>query len=177
MATMEFLADREIYEQVILRLVPSATRYLWVGTADIKDLHVTVGRRDHMVPFLKVIADLLEKGVEVRLLHAKEAGPNFRADFDRYPVLAKSLERMLCPRVHFKCVIADGVRAYMGSANLTGAGMGAKSPLRRNFENGVLTDDPALLTPLSAQFDAVWRGEFCSRCGRRAFCADCPLTD
>ena len=31
------------------------------------------------------------------------------------------MERMLCPRVHFKCVIVDGVKAYFGSANLTGA--------------------------------------------------------
>ena len=50
------------------------------------------------------------------------------------------MERMLCPRVHFKCIIVDGVKAYFGSANLTGAGMGAKSEKKRNFENGVLTD-------------------------------------
>jgi hypothetical protein len=31
------------------------------------------------------------------------------------------MERMLCPRVHFKCVIVGGVKAYFGSANLTGA--------------------------------------------------------
>lgn len=45
------------------------------------------------------------------------------------------MERMLCPRVHFKCIIVDGVKAYFGSANLTGAGMGAKSEKKRNFEN------------------------------------------
>ena len=79
---------------------------------------------------------------------------------------------MLCPRVHFKCIIVDGCKAYFGSANLTGAGMGAKSPKKRNFENGVLTDDPALVEPLVEQFDSVWRGDFCRDCGRRAFCGD-----
>ena len=75
-------------------------------------------------------------------------------------------------RVHFKCVIVDGVKAYFGSANLTGAGMGAKSSLRRNFENGVWTDDPALVRAQEEQFDAVWRGEHCRRCGRKELCGD-----
>ena len=64
---------------------------------------------------------------------------------------------MLCPRVHFKCIIVDGMMAYFGSANLTGSGMGAKSERKRNFENGVLTDDPALVVPLVEQSDSVWR--------------------
>jgi hypothetical protein len=35
--------------------------------------------------------------------------------------------------------------------------MGVKSEKKRNFENGVLTDDPVLLEPLIEQFDSVWR--------------------
>ena len=62
--------------------------------------------------------------------------------------------------------------AWFGSANLTGAGMGAKSDKKRNFENGVLSDDPALVEPLVEQFDSVWRGAFCRDCGRRDFCGD-----
>ena len=76
------------------------------------------------------------------------------------------------PASSFKCIIVDGVKAYFGSANLTGAGMGAKSEKKRNFENGVLTDDPVLIEPLIEQFDSVWRGAFCKECGRRDFCSD-----
>lgn len=50
---------------------------------------------------------LTGKGVEVRLIHAKEPGPNFRKDFDRYPLLAKRLKRIICPRVHFKILVID----------------------------------------------------------------------
>jgi len=82
------------------------------------------------------------------------------------------MERMLCPRVHFKCVIVDVVKAYFGSANLTGAGMGAKSERKRNFENGILTDDPALVHPHVEQFDSVWRWAHCRDCGRREHCGD-----
>ena len=115
---------------------------------------------------------MAKRWVEVRLIHAKDPSPNWRDDFDRYPTLWTAMERMLCPRVHFKCIIVDGVKAYFGSANLTGAGMGAKSEKKRNFENGVLTDDPTLVEPLVEQFDSVWRGAFCKDCGRRDFCSD-----
>ena len=153
------------------------------GGYDIKDMYVEppsrasramevkVGGRD-MVPFLEVLDGMVKRGIEVRLIHAKDPGPNWRDDFDRYPTLWTAMERMLCPRVHFKCIIVDGVKAYFGSANLTGAGMGAKSERKRNFENGVLTDDPALVNPLVEQFDSVWRGAFCRDCGRREHCPD-----
>ena len=90
------------------------------------------GGRD-MVPFLEVLDTFVKRGVEVRLIHAKDPGPNWRDDFDRYSTLWTAMERMLCPRVHFKCIIVDGVKAYFGSANLTGAGMGAKICKKAQF--------------------------------------------
>jgi phosphatidylserine/phosphatidylglycerophosphate/cardiolipin synthase-like enzyme len=125
-----------------------------------------------MVPFLSVLEKLIRKKVAIRLIHAKEPGTNFRKDFDKYPLLWKNLERICCPRVHFKTVIIDGVTAYTGSANLTGAGMGAKKAERRNFENGILTDDPQLVDKLMRQFDDLWIGKDCKNCQRREFCVD-----
>ena len=177
---IQFLSNREIYERVVCGIVAQTRERLWIATADIKDMYVEPpsrvtearsGGRD-MVPFLEVLDGMVKRGIEVRLIHAKDPGPNWRDDFDRYPALWTAMERVLCPRVHFKCIIVDGVKAYFGSANLTGAGMGAKSVRKRNFENGVLTDDPALLAPLVEQFDSVWRGAFCRDCGRREHCTD-----
>jgi phosphatidylserine/phosphatidylglycerophosphate/cardiolipin synthase-like enzyme len=170
-AATTFITDAEIYRRVILELVPQAQRFVWLATADLKDLHVA-GRGGRMIPFLEVLAGLAERGVALRLLHAKEPGPNFRRDFDRFPVLIDGLERILCPRVHLKAVIVDGSAAYSGSANLTGAGMGAKSAGRRNFEAGIVTTDPALVGPIMDQFDRIWMGAHCGTCGRREFCAD-----
>lgn len=167
--TIEYIADRDHYDKVIAK-IRNAKSMLWIGTADIKDLHIA--KVNDSEPFLGLLSRLLKAGVEIRLIHAKEPGPAFREDFDRFKNLSTSLERMLCPRVHFKIIIIDGQWAYIGSANLTGAGMGMKSPTRRNFEAGILTDDPQLVESAMEHFDSVWRGEHCPKCGRRQYCPD-----
>lgn len=169
---MQFITDREIYEQVIQTAIPRAREFLWLATSDLKDLHVHRGKA--MIPFLGVLSELIANGVAVRLLHAKEPGPAFRQDFDRYPNLVTGLERILCPRVHFKSVIVDGQFAYSGSANLTGAGMGAKGNRRRNFEAGFVTAAPEVVQLIMAQFDRIWMGAECEPCQRKAYCADYP---
>ena len=123
-------------------------------------------------PLLALIASLLKKGVEVRLIHAKEPGTAWREDHEKHPILYDGMERVLCPRVHFKLIIIDSTIAYVGSANLTGAGMGMKSLKKRNFEAGILTDDPEMLEEAIEQFDNVWIGKFCKDCGRREYCSD-----
>ena len=171
MPQAEFITDREIYKRVILGIVPGATRFLWLATSGLKDLYIVTEKR-RARPFLALLSELADKGVAIRLLHAGEPGPAFRKDFDRYPNLIDGLERVLCPRVHFKAVIVDGRIAYSGSANLTGAGLGAKSDRRRNFEAGFLTSDPEVVRKIMEQFDNVWMGKYCADCGRKAHCAD-----
>ncbi len=170
----ELILNEAIYKRIIEEEIPSAERFLWIVTADIKDMHVIRGRRS--VPFLAVLAELVERGVAVRLIHAKEPGPRFRQDFDRYPVLIESdlFERILCPRVHTKAIIIDGKTAFITSANLTGAGLGAKHPDKRNFEAGILTDEKQHVAPLMEWIDSLYLGEFCTRCRLRSVCPD-PL--
>ena len=164
-----FIFDSAHYTQVI-ELAMKARHTLWIGTADIKDLYVSNGKVEK--PFLGVLSELIGKGVNVRLIHAKEPGPAFREDFDKYRNLATGLERALCPRVHFKIIVIDCKTCYVGSANLTGAGMGMKSPNRRNFEAGILTDEPELVEAAMEEFDKVWRGEMCKKCQRKQYCGD-----
>jgi phosphatidylserine/phosphatidylglycerophosphate/cardiolipin synthase-like enzyme len=166
----EFITDRDIYEKVICSRIDKARKFLWIATSDLKDLHVDKAGR--MVPFLEILSDLVERQVEIRLLHAKEPGPAFRNDFDKYPNLIRGMERILCPRVHLKAMVVDGSFAYTGSANLTGAGMGAKSEHKRNFESGVITDDKVIVGKIMEQFDGIWRGTHCPQCKRKKFCAD-----
>jgi len=146
---LTYISNTDHYNLVLSR-VASVRRSLWIGTADIKDLYVRVG--EGTLPFLAVLAQLVRKGVEVRLIHAKEPGPAFREDFDKYPSLASGLERVLCPRVHFKMLVFDGSAVYFGSANLT--------------------DEPELVQQAMQQFDKVWMGLHCAKCLRRKYCGD-----
>ena len=166
---MKFISNADHYKEVLSR-VQSVKHMLWIGTADIKDLYVEVG--NDKKPFLALVAQLIRRGVEVRLIHAKEPGPNFREDFDRFPILYDGLERVLCPRVHFKMMVFDGKESYIGSANLTGAGIGMKGDGTRNFEAGILTDEPEIVEQAMNQFDEVWIGKYCKTCKRRDFCSD-----
>lgn len=166
---VRFISDAEHYS-VVIEVVAKAYESLWIGTADIKDLYIKQGQQER--PFLGLIDELIGRGVEVRLIHAKEPGPNFRQDFDRYKRLVTLLERVMCPRVHFKIIIIDQKLCYIGSANLTGAGMGMKSATRRNFEAGILTDDSTLISQAIEEFDKVWRGSECQHCQRRCHCPD-----
>ena len=166
---IQYISNTDHYNLVLSR-VATVRRSLWIGTADIKDLYVKVGEGTE--PFLAVFSQLLRRKVEIRLIHAKEPGPAFREDFDRYPLLARGLERALCPRVHFKMLVFDGAAAYIGSANLTGAGIGMKGANTRNFEAGILIDEPELVAQAMQQFDEVWMGLHCRKCLRRKFCGD-----
>ncbi len=170
MVDIEFITNKEIYNKVILNEIPKAKEFLWIATSDMKDLYVKKGSR--MTPFLSTLSDLVDKNVSIRLLHAKEPGPAFREDFDRYENLINGIERILCPRVHFKTVIVDGAFAYTGSANLTGAGMGAKSENRRNFESGIITTKTEIIEKIMGQFDSIWIGCHCEKCSRKKYCAD-----
>jgi len=164
-----YISNREHYDKVLLKAL-DVKKHLWIGTADIKDLYIKTGTQ--AIPFLSVVAKLLKRGVEVRLIHAKEPGELFRKDFDKEPELIKNLERVLCPRVHFKVFVFDLETAYIGSANLTGAGIGMKGEHTRNFEAGILTNDPALVKQAINQFDRIWIGLECDKCQRKTYCID-----
>ena len=142
----KYIQNEEHYSEVISRIA-KVRNTLWIGTADIKDVYVK--QDGEAIPLLGQLATLLKRGVGVRLIHAKEPGPNFREDFDRFKILATDLERVMCPRVHFKMMIFD-----------------------RNFEAGILTNDPALVEPAIEQFDTLWMGSHCKKCGRQEFCGD-----
>ena len=142
---LDFISDTEHFTKV-LALAAKAKETLWIGTADIKDLYVVQGKMAK--PFLGVLSDLIGKGVEVRLIHAKEPGPNFREDFDRYPRLATMLERVMCPRVHFKIIVIDQAVCC------------------------VLTDIPSIVDNAANEFDKVWCGSECRNCQRKNVCPD-----
>ncbi|MCR5248443.1 MAG: hypothetical protein K6E14_11760 [Paludibacteraceae bacterium] len=63
---LTFISNTAHYTEVLSR-IQSVKHTLWIGTADIKDLYVEMGREKK--PFLALVAQLIQSGVEVRLIH------------------------------------------------------------------------------------------------------------
>lgn len=169
----ELLSGSDLYREVVQRKLAAARESVLIATANVKDMQVERGGRFASVTAL--FAELAGRGVELRLLHAELPSRPFRASFDQRRSLWRGgLSLKICPRVHFKAVIVDGAWAYLGSANLTGAGLGAKSEDRRNFELGFCTEDYDTVDRARALFEAVWSGAECASCQLRRVCPD-PL--
>jgi len=175
---LELLVHGDHYPAVIDRVL-AAQRSVWIATANLKELMIedhrlVPGRRRGRAQYRSVLAALAElsaQGVELRILHAAPPSRVFRRDFDRQKgLVAGGLEMRLCPRTHLKLVIVDGRHLYLGSANWTGAGLGAKHDQRRNFELGLLTQDERLLDAAQEVFERVWRGSECASCRVRDTC-------
>jgi phosphatidylserine/phosphatidylglycerophosphate/cardiolipin synthase-like enzyme len=176
-ASLSLVVDRDHYERVALAL-GSARTSVWIATANVKQLMIEapIGTRDRArgryVPILDTLQSLCDRGVSVRLLHATAPSRPFRAELAaRSRRLAAPVFQMrTCPRVHLKMIAIDGAILYLGSANFTGAGLGAKGDGRRNFEMGILTDDEWMLDEAQKRFDFIWRGGECGACRMRREC-------
>jgi phosphatidylserine/phosphatidylglycerophosphate/cardiolipin synthase-like enzyme len=180
------VAGRGHYETVIAA-VREAETSVWIATANLKELmiedpRVRPGRRRQhgraaYRSVLEELDELAERGVEIRILHASPPSRPFRRTFDRLPrLVAGAVELRICSRVHLKTVIIDGTLMYLGSANWTGAGIGARGTGRRNFELGIMTTDEAWLDEVQAMYAEIWRGEPCAECRLKDDC-EMPLVE
>ncbi len=187
------LEGEALYREVVLEKMLGARESVDIATANVKAMFVEgrsfqtepvpnrgSSKRNRFqtgaVPFGSIVerfASLAARGVRLRLLHAETPSRPFRAAFDAEARLVRGgLALRLCPRVHFKAVIVDGAWCYLGSANLTGAGLGAKGEHKRNFELGFATEDFEVIDRAQALFEAVWSGAECGPCKLRAQCPD-----
>ena len=177
---LQLVAGRGHYERVI-DAVRTAKHSVWIATANLKELMIERGEglpargRNRYESVLSLLARLVRRGVELRILHAALPSRAFRRAFDQHARLVRGgLQLRQCPRVHLKAVVIDGSLVYLGSANWTGAGLGAKAEGRRNFELGLVTSDEQTLDAVQEIFQTIWSGQACTGCGLRDSC-EAPL--
>ena len=169
-----------------MQAVLAAEQSVWVATANLKDVMVEDprvvpgrrrGRRANYRSVLEMFGELARRGVELRILHASAPSRAFRKSFDaQSELVAGGIEMRVCPRVHLKTVVVDARLVYLGSANWTGAGLGAKGDGRRNFEMGILTSDGQTIDQVQERYDRIWRGAECADCRLREEC-EMPLDE
>ncbi|HSI37199.1 MAG TPA: phospholipase D family protein [Tepidisphaeraceae bacterium] len=168
----ELVCDAGHFRRIVLEGICTAKVSVDIATADFKAMLVPRaggGRgRNSAESIVSVFRRLAAKGVEIRLLHA--GVPSAAALLELRKELPANLVIRRCPRLHAKTVIVDSAGMYLGSANLTGAGLGAKADGRRNFEWGVWTRSAEMIEAVLDQFNALWEGQQCEGCKRKDVC-------
>lgn len=163
------MIDGGHFDRVVLRGILRATISLDIATADFKAMLVPTSKGSRRAPsIVQHLRKLADRGVEIRLLHA--GTPSAAALVELKRDLPQNLTIRRCPRLHAKTVIVDCKAMYLGSANLTGAGLGAKADGKRNIEWGVWTESAALIDSVLEQFNSLWEGRQCKTCRRKDVC-------
>jgi phosphatidylserine/phosphatidylglycerophosphate/cardiolipin synthase-like enzyme len=164
----QLVSGPQHFHRVVRGGILAAKVSLDIMTADFKAMLVPEPGKRRAPSIVAVFRRLASRGVEIRLLHA--GTPSSAALRELKRALPQNLTIRRCPRLHAKAVIVDCQAMYLGSANLTGAGLGAKAEGKRNFELGVWTESPAMIDAVLEQFNALWEGECCATCRRKDVC-------
>jgi phosphatidylserine/phosphatidylglycerophosphate/cardiolipin synthase-like enzyme len=168
---MKPLFDRDIYEQFTKTKLSSAIDYVWIATANMKSTGLYFHGR--FISFVDMMAAMVQRGVFFRIIHAELPSAPFRARYEELDIngsLSAGVEFLQCIRMHSKIFLIDGEYALVGSPNLTGAGIGAKSKRKRNFETAFLFEGPEETDIFTNYFDFVWMGGQCSDCAQKKLC-------
>ena len=165
---VELVVDGEHFRKIVLEGICAAKVSVDISTADFKAMLVPMGGRRRAESIVAILRKLAAKGVEIRLLHA--GVPSSATLLELREGLPGNMMIRRCPRLHAKAVVIDARAMYLGSANLTGAGLGAKADGRRNFEWGIWTTSAGMIEGVLDQFNALWQGQQCDDCKRRDVC-------
>lgn len=165
---LDLVLDADHFTRIVREGICKAKVSIDIMTADFKAMLVPDGSSRRAKSIISIFRKLADKGVEIRILHA--GVPSSAALIELKRELPHGLTIRRCPRLHSKAAIIDTNRMYLGSANLTGAGLGAKSDGRRNFELGIWTSSSSLIDGVLDQFNTLWEGNACAACKRHDIC-------
>ena len=171
------LITENFYEEVINRIC-AAKSSIKIMTADINLIRLkpTASQGDKYkdgTPFVDFLIEKAKKGVPVQIISA-EKSERFQEDVERAYCgeAGKSFSVWFCARNHAKVVIIDDKFAYVGSANMTRAGIGQPYASPGNFEVGFIIEAPEIVSSLNNLFSRITNHEFCEGCHRRKDCIE-----
>lgn len=175
-AGTHLVANEDHYQEVIDRIC-AAKSSIRIMTANFKRFNLKPtdkqGDKYHDgTPFIKYLMAKAVQGVSVQIICSMPSS-YFREEWKEYyqqmgkPALFKY---KFCDRNHAKVVIIDDTLAYVGSANVTPAGLGQGIFTPGNFEAGILTEDPDIVSSIKNLFTKIGDGVFCEGCHRKKDC-------
>lgn len=165
------------YEEVIDRIC-AAKSSIKIMTGDFKRFKLKPTAKQGKnyndgTPFIKYLMEKGEQGVSVQIICSSPSKPFMDEYEELYEQLRpKGFKICFCIRNHAKVVIVDDKIAYIGSANITKAGLGQGVLSPGNFEVGIITDNPEVIASLNTHFSKIMNGNICDGCHRAENCVE-----
>lgn len=169
------IVNENHYQDVIQRIC-AAKSSIKIMTANFKRFRLKPtdnqgeGYKDG-TPFVKYLMAKAVQGISVQIICSRPSS-NFTDEWEEYyrQMNPDLFEYKFCERNHAKVVIIDDKFAYVGSANVTPAGLGQGIFTPGNFEAGIFTENHKIVSPLKALFSMIWDGDCCTDCHRADKC-------
>lgn len=167
----------ENFFQEVIKLACAAKSSIKIMTADFNRLRLKPTKKQGKkygdgTPFFDFLIEMANKGVSVEIITAEQS-VFFQDDVERANCnTSNNFSVWLCARNHAKVVIIDDKFAYIGSANVTKAGLGQPYCTPGNFEVGILTEDPEIIASLNKRFSDIKLYKFCDDCHRQKDCIE-----
>ena len=169
------ITNENHYQEVIERIC-AAKSSVKIMTANFKRFRLKPTENQGKVykngtPFVKHLIAKAVQGVSVQII-CSEPSSAFTDEWKEYyqQMNPDLFEYNYCKRNHAKVIIIDDKWAYVGSANVTPAGLGQGIFTPGNFEAGILTENPEVVSSLKALFSIIRDGNFCPSCHRKDKC-------
>lgn len=162
------ITNKSHYEEVVERIC-SAKSSIRIMTANFKRFRLEHTEEQAMfygTPFIERLMEKAVQGVSVQIICSKPSQSFTKEWMEYFQQMnnPKLFEYKFCERNHAKVYIVDDHLAYVGSANVTRAGLKQDTTSQLNFEAGILTEDWELVSSIKAFFSEIWDSKWCSEC-------------
>lgn len=154
------ITNKEHYDEVVKRIC-EAKSSIRIMTANFKRFRLKPTAKEGVnytdgTPFIEYLMNKAANGVPVQIICSTPSASFTEEWQECYRQMGKPelFEYKTSDRNHAKVYIIDDKIAYIGSANVTKAGIRQLNDA--NFEAGILTDDPELVSTILDFYSMVW---------------------
>jgi excisionase family DNA binding protein len=159
------ITNKSHYEEVVERIC-STKSSIRIMTANFKRFRLEPTDEQAMyygTPFIERLIGKAVQGVSIQIICSMPSKSFTKEWMEYFQQMdnPKLFEYKFCERNHAKVFIIDDKSAYVGSANVTRAGLRQDTSTQQNFEAGILTEDPELVSSIKAFFTEIWNSKWC----------------
>lgn len=161
--------DDSTFQNEVLGKIVRAKKTVCISTGILRKFQLTSTKDPRAkIQFMEYLNMMADSGIVVRFLYS-DVSEGMDSLLDSIKT-SSNFKIIKCVRNHAKIVIVDDEFAYVGSANITRAGIGQIEENKGNFECGAISNDPVFVADALKYFDFTMSSEPCHGCHRKSSC-------